>query len=315
MTASKIVDWKKLFEGAEEHTLDYFPPARVEGTVAIAPPSSVFDDGIADWKYALVGQFVGSAPNFSSLQIIIQIIWGKDSTVKNKPLVLRKWEPNLKRLDFDLCRMPIWIQLFNVPLELYNRKGLSYISSALGMPLYMDSITASKECLQFAKVCVEIEAGSKLPSTIDVVMKDRSITVEKGPEKDKVVKVWKVKPIAQTVDLGEPSSKGELQEGVQTDFGTVLGGSESDINIGSIIVSDSSPVIDGVDAADMDLAGIVVHEVIQTVLNDCGIDHNGEAKMINVDCPDVIAGFCDADIIDPATQAILDSNNEEFPTL
>ncbi|KAK8658001.1 hypothetical protein V6N13_036217 [Hibiscus sabdariffa] len=71
--------------------------------------------------------------------------------------------------------MPVWVQLYNVPLELFSRKGLSYISSALGVPLYMDLIMASRERLEFAKVCIEVDAGRRLPRTIPVKLQDKSI--------------------------------------------------------------------------------------------------------------------------------------------
>ncbi|XP_038993211.1 uncharacterized protein LOC120116891 [Hibiscus syriacus] len=90
----------------------------------------------------------------------------------NKPLILRKWEPNLRRLNFDLSKIPVWVKLFNVPLELYSRTGLSYIASAIGVPLSMDSITASKSRLEYAKVCVEIGVNDELPKFIDVVLRD-----------------------------------------------------------------------------------------------------------------------------------------------
>ncbi|KAK8673477.1 hypothetical protein V6N13_111811 [Hibiscus sabdariffa] len=91
---------------------------------------------------------------------------------QNKPLILRKWEPNMSKLDFDLVCMPVWVQLYNVPLELFNKTGLSYIASALGNPLYMDSITANRERLEYAKVCVEIGACSSIPKFIDVLLRD-----------------------------------------------------------------------------------------------------------------------------------------------
>ncbi|XP_039020242.1 uncharacterized protein LOC120152010 [Hibiscus syriacus] len=95
--------------------------------------------------------------------------------VQHKPLFLRKWEPNLKELHFDLDRMPIWIQLFNVPLELFSKKGLSYIASAIDKPLHMDSITASRARLEYARVCVEISVGSKIPDFVDVLLYDESV--------------------------------------------------------------------------------------------------------------------------------------------
>ncbi|MBA0576876.1 hypothetical protein Golob_023956, partial [Gossypium lobatum] len=47
--------------------------------------------------------------------------------------------------------MPVWIQQSRVPLELFTRKGISYVVSALGKPLYMDGITTSEQHLAFAK--------------------------------------------------------------------------------------------------------------------------------------------------------------------
>ncbi|KAK8631504.1 hypothetical protein V6N13_028289 [Hibiscus sabdariffa] len=201
------MDWKKLlFGGGNEQTLDFFPPVVCEDSFTIDPPSEVFNEGFGDWRHAFVGQFIGAAPNFVALKKIVDSLWGKDSLAKvslagpnlyvfsfvnvsardwvlengpwhiqHKPLVLRKWEPNLPKLDFDLACMPVWIQLFNVPLELFSRRGLSYIASGIGKPLYMDSVTASRERLEFAKVCVEVAAGARIPRVIPVKMNDQSI--------------------------------------------------------------------------------------------------------------------------------------------
>ncbi|KAK8694142.1 hypothetical protein V6N13_071699 [Hibiscus sabdariffa] len=188
------VDWKSfLFGGVDEPALEFFPPVVFEDSFTVDPPSEVFNEGISDWKYSLVGQFIGAAPNFVALKKTVESLWGKSSPTKvslagsnlyvfsfanvtarewvlengpwhihHKPLVLRKWESNLKRLDFDLERMSIWVQLYNVPLELFSRK-VSYISSAIGVPLYMDSVTASRERFEFAKVCVEVVVGHRIP--------------------------------------------------------------------------------------------------------------------------------------------------------
>ncbi|KAE8676652.1 putative Erythronate-4-phosphate dehydrogenase family protein [Hibiscus syriacus] len=58
--------------------------------------------------------------------------------------------------------------------------GLSYIVGALGIPLYIDTITASKEHLKFAKVCVEVKGGARFPRSIAIRMKDGII--EKAEE-------------------------------------------------------------------------------------------------------------------------------------
>ncbi|XP_038993433.1 uncharacterized protein LOC120117208 [Hibiscus syriacus] len=157
--------------------------------------------------------------------------------VQNKPLVLRNWVPGMQKLSFDLSFMPIWIQLYNVPLELYSQKGLSYIASALGNPLFMDSVAASKNRLEFAKVCVEVEAGVVIPDIIHVIVSDgSSVSIKvhvpwmpkcydkcksfghhvnscyvdrQVPQKLKEVQVWRKK------DVMMPVSKGDLP-GVST---------------------------------------------------------------------------------------------------
>ncbi|KAK8680467.1 hypothetical protein V6N13_109411 [Hibiscus sabdariffa] len=50
---------------------------------------------------------------------------------------------------------------------------MSYIASALlGKPLYMDSVTASRERLEYAKVCVEIDVYATIPKFVDVLLRD-----------------------------------------------------------------------------------------------------------------------------------------------
>ncbi|KAK8681406.1 hypothetical protein V6N13_053810 [Hibiscus sabdariffa] len=82
MSTSKIVNWKRLFVGAEAQSLNFFPPAICDGIPVVHPPQSVFEDGVSEWRYALVGQFIGIPPSFSSMQKIVEVLWGKNSTVK-----------------------------------------------------------------------------------------------------------------------------------------------------------------------------------------------------------------------------------------
>ncbi|XP_039011240.1 uncharacterized protein LOC120140324 [Hibiscus syriacus] len=198
------MDWRKLFGCQAGHELDYSPPEKSDKSLTVQPPLEVLEASTAEWRNSLVGQFLGAAPNFISLQRTIDKLWNQTSTgaraqvslegknlyifsfnydvardwvlengpwhILNKPLILRKWEPNMQRLNFDLSRLPLWIHLYNIPLELYSRECLSYIASALGIPLTMDSITASKTRLEYAKVCIEIGAKKDIPETVEVIL-------------------------------------------------------------------------------------------------------------------------------------------------
>ncbi|KAG5513026.1 hypothetical protein RHGRI_038557 [Rhododendron griersonianum] len=79
----------------------------------------------------------------------------------------------------QFAKVPIWVQLYQVPLVLllWNAAGLSYIASAIGIPLYADALTESCQRLSYAQLCVEIEMGSVLPETVDVGYCGLTVTV------------------------------------------------------------------------------------------------------------------------------------------
>ncbi|MBA0748792.1 hypothetical protein Gogos_002781 [Gossypium gossypioides] len=56
-----------------------------------------------------------------------------------------------------------------------SEMGASYIASALGVPLNVDSITAGQQRLSYVKVCVKMAANLVLPRSIDVELRDNFI--------------------------------------------------------------------------------------------------------------------------------------------
>ncbi|KAA3479062.1 Geminivirus AR1/BR1 coat protein [Gossypium australe] len=56
-----------------------------------------------------------------------------------------------------------------------SEMGASYIASALGIPLYMESIIAGQRRLSYVKVCVKTAANLVLPRSIDVELRDNFI--------------------------------------------------------------------------------------------------------------------------------------------
>ncbi|KAK8693234.1 hypothetical protein V6N13_070827 [Hibiscus sabdariffa] len=125
------MNWRKLFGADSNQPLQFFPPKVQDGEVCVQPPAEVFAEGDRFWTSSLVAQFLGSPPNFSFMQKIVFLSWGKG------------WR--------------------------------SYHHCSWSSSLYMDSITASKSRLTFAKVCVEIDADKALPKSVNVVLRDGSI--------------------------------------------------------------------------------------------------------------------------------------------
>ncbi|PKI74057.1 hypothetical protein CRG98_005535, partial [Punica granatum] len=70
------------------------------------------------------------------------------------PDFAKKWSPQFTEEDLDMKRMPIWVQLRKIPLQYFHPKGISYIASVIGRPLYMDRATAIRSRLDYAKVAL-----------------------------------------------------------------------------------------------------------------------------------------------------------------
>ena len=132
-----------------------------DGRLTVAPPLDVFEDGCELWKSTLVGHFVGQKLPYPVVNSIAKRIWGFyglsevlsldngfflftfDSVdhatnvlerapwhMANRPLVLKRWQPNMQLLKNDLARILVWVRLYNVPLEYWTIKGLSCVASA-----------------------------------------------------------------------------------------------------------------------------------------------------------------------------------------
>ncbi|GKD77149.1 zinc knuckle CX2CX4HX4C containing protein [Tanacetum coccineum] len=99
--------------------------------------------------------------------------------VKNKPLIVQKWDINVNLDKTDPDTIPLWVKIYNVPLEAWTVKGISALASRVGKPLVMDSVTASMcnlvvERTGFARVLVEVKANKALPSEIEIVYKNKA---------------------------------------------------------------------------------------------------------------------------------------------
>ena len=78
----------------------------------------------------------------------------------------------MRSLEFNMSKLLLWIQLSNILLKLFTQKGIRYIVSALGNPLYMDCIIVNQQTVAYAKVRVEVEASMDIPWSIKVKLND-----------------------------------------------------------------------------------------------------------------------------------------------
>ncbi|KAK3204557.1 hypothetical protein Dsin_018603 [Dipteronia sinensis] len=89
-------------------------------------------------------------------------------------VILKKWHPKLILSKDFYSKILVWVKLFNIPHEYCNKEGLSHIASAVGNPLYADSLIESMKRISFARVCIEIDASCNLVDSFDLFMGDSS---------------------------------------------------------------------------------------------------------------------------------------------
>ncbi|GAV91858.1 DUF4283 domain-containing protein/zf-CCHC_4 domain-containing protein, partial [Cephalotus follicularis] len=91
-------------------------------------------------------------------------------------LAVRPWCKGMSLTMGECKSMPVWVKLRGVPIQFWNKVGLSYIASVLGKPLHMDTPTMNRFALLFARVCVDMNATSSFPECITLELEDGSTT-------------------------------------------------------------------------------------------------------------------------------------------
>ncbi|GKF02069.1 zinc knuckle CX2CX4HX4C containing protein, partial [Tanacetum coccineum] len=192
----KSVTYAKMV-GQDEvpKTLSYIPTLTTDDGVEVV----VFDEmlvkkGSERWNVTICGQFVGFQMHISEMRYNIVLEKGP-WMVKNKSLMVNRRSPNIGMQKIEPKKLPVWIKMFNVPLEAWSVEGLSALASSVGKPILMDTITANM-ChtgngrFEFARVLIEMDAGKVFKTEIEVQYRDNENMV-KGVKKVQVLYDWK----------------------------------------------------------------------------------------------------------------------------
>lgn len=74
-------------------------------------------------------------------------------------------------------KIPAWIKLLKLPLEFWTPESFSKIASTIGKPLNVDNATAKRLRLDYARMCVEIDAGTELPYDVRIIVNGELVVV------------------------------------------------------------------------------------------------------------------------------------------
>ncbi|KAK1278351.1 hypothetical protein QJS04_geneDACA014814 [Acorus gramineus] len=115
-------------------------------------------------------------------------------------IVLRRWSRGMRMEIERLETIPIWIRFPALPLHMWGTRLIRKLASAIGKLLYMDTATANRSRIAFARVCIEISSHSDLPDSI--------LYREEGIWKDILVEYeWKPSPCPACSTFGHSSAQ------------------------------------------------------------------------------------------------------------
>ncbi|GFZ06964.1 hypothetical protein Acr_18g0011340 [Actinidia rufa] len=146
------------------------------------------------WERSLVGYFGGRFPGKKALKQIVDswkvhvtiqfhssgwIIFqfqsseAQTSVLENGPYIiygrplLLKTMPQFSRFENEaISCFPVWIQLRNLPLELWSPNALGKICSKIGKPIHTDKMTANRERVSYARCLVEVNMAKELTHSV-----------------------------------------------------------------------------------------------------------------------------------------------------
>ncbi|GKB37416.1 zf-CCHC domain-containing protein [Tanacetum coccineum] len=142
--------------------------------VDISIPRKFVENVSSRFENTLYGYFIGKRMAFPVVEYYARNNWGKDGLkrimmnskgffffkfesragleavleggpwlIRKYMIILKKWSTDTKLLKDELTRIPIWVKLHDVPLQVFEEDGISLIASFIGKPVMLDSFTNS----------------------------------------------------------------------------------------------------------------------------------------------------------------------------
>ncbi|KAG7552255.1 Reverse transcriptase domain [Arabidopsis thaliana x Arabidopsis arenosa] len=170
------------------------------GEACVKVPNSVIERNKKSWECFVLGQFYSDPPGQGTIHNIVNGIWSKQYRdiavskmegnsflfripnaftrsrvlsqrlwqIEGQTMFVAKWDPGVTPSKPELTSAPIWLELRNVPLQLFHEEGLERIAGLVGDPKFLHPSTANKTNLEVAKVFTLIDPRKPLPEAVNV---------------------------------------------------------------------------------------------------------------------------------------------------
>lgn len=190
-------DRVKITEASTRFTLEPIPRNK-EGSLPEVT-ADMLTENAEQWNRCMVGFFPGYRMNFHSVNKIAHRVWktgGLESVMSTangfwlfrfqkedqmlailergpwmfggKSIVLQQWHLHFVFDKNRISKLPVWIRLHGLPFSLWSRKGLSVVASRVGRPLSCDEATYCCTRLDYARVCVEVDAEKPFTHSFNI---------------------------------------------------------------------------------------------------------------------------------------------------
>nr|KAJ0216926.1 hypothetical protein LSAT_V11C300156760 [Lactuca sativa] len=157
---------------------------------------------------------------FDSKEGMMNVLEGGPWLINNVPMFVQRWRPGLVLSKPQINSVPVWVKVFNVPLEYWNSKGNTLIANEIGKPIAMDKIT-QKMCNEhwgrpaFMRFLIEMSAESEWMKELSVVSIDFG-TGEKVESKCRVEYAWRPHVCNNCKVYGHKNSNCGILNGLKT---------------------------------------------------------------------------------------------------
>ncbi|KAL4566957.1 hypothetical protein LXL04_022527 [Taraxacum kok-saghyz] len=114
---------------------------------------------------------------FSTVQGMFEVMENGPWLINNVPIFVQRWKPGLVLSKPAINMVPVWVKIYNVPLEYWNEEGVAHIANEIGKPIMMDKMTLNM-CENhwgrpgFMRILVEMTADEEWLKSLDVVSRD-----------------------------------------------------------------------------------------------------------------------------------------------
>ncbi|KAJ9535826.1 hypothetical protein OSB04_un001017 [Centaurea solstitialis] len=159
--------------------LTYYPPVVTElGTRRAIIPDELIQKQASEWALTLAGYFIGKRPAFPFVQYHARRMWKKygltDVILSDQGYFFFKFNSD-QGLNFVFENVPLWVNIYGLPLDVWDYEIISRIASVIGEPVsvdrYTDEMCETKSGrANFARVLVNVSADYELSSDIDAII-------------------------------------------------------------------------------------------------------------------------------------------------